>query len=602
MSDGCIRLTSRARPLYARKNYRLAQEILEPYVTSTSFINDPKISKIKALDLLSAIYEKQGFLDKAKKSASNMIRLDSSNILGYLRLVKVLQLSNANSKNTKSLDQAIKVYKRGLQKMTAISTDHRKFIQLQISRCERTAAAIVSNGINQSSRQDFVQKLPLDVLIMIFGQLSMKELVKCLQVNKLWNTFLLGVPGFWTLIRFEALKAPILSSKDVLRYCSMSLYPTTLKTIDLDLSNVLLNEPVKTLELLAKNPKLVPRIRSLKLNNRAPLSINRQPLLKYLRKLSSDELRFDALRELSIISDTVDVDLVWCLSRLKSLEKLELVSSSHHKKTSVDGIQKESIVCGNLSELKIWGQSGNTIVSASLLNDVLQIDSLACVDVHRVAGNLWPTFAPVLKNSNLKRFGFTSEGVNFKCLAMPFPLFYGELDSLTLNDVICSNSIPLVTSNGDFWQPRPNDKKLTQLKYIELKWSRFDELSLVEILKRWECEKNLETLVIHATIFKTTSSFPTPEDEDFQCFPRLETLQLTNMRSSLSNGMVDWIVSAFPRLRKLNLDGTPISGSKLVGLLRSPSINAIKCKDVTEIAPDTIEMIKRLPGKTVYFN
>lgn len=577
----------RAKSAYDRKNYRLASDILEAYISSTSFAALTSLAKVKALDLQAACYEKLGLLEKARRSSSLMLRLDSTNVLGYLRLGKILQLNPTNTK----LAQAVKVYKRALQKLEhKMSEKQKRFFETQIKVCAVKISQISSEALVLSKRCDFVKLLPPELVISVFKLLRLKERIVCMGVSRKWQNFIASVPAFWTNIEFDSNKPVVLTLKDVTRYCALSKHCL----LSLDFSHAVLRDPDSVLQHLARSLSLAPRLTSLVFSSNLPIST--PPVFRMLRRASIASVSFSNLSELSITSDTPDLDIVWCLNNLASLKKLSINTFVFNQPPRLHLLDKSKLLATKLSELRIWGQSGNRVLNETLLSDILSLPLLTHIDVHRVVSGMWPACAPVLKNPNVKRMGFTSEGTQCKRDPCPFPRFLGNLESLTLNDVFLSNDIPLIDESGSFW--RPNNCQMPGLKYIELKNAGFKEYSLNQLLNEWKCV-DLETLVIHSCFFAGTLQFPAPDSDDFVVYPRLETLQYTNMRS-LNDSCLEWIVNAFPNLKKVNLDGTSITGLKLLRLMRSNSVQAVKCKDICDMSADTLLQLNQLKGRALF--
>lgn len=597
----------RATSLYKRENYKLALEILESNFNERSLDALNLERQLLSLDLLAALSEKQGFLPNARRYARDMIRRSKKDIRGYLRLGRVLQL------NPQHLASAVKVYEMALQKVTPLKEAHEEFLKRQLALCKtrlnnlNSEAKIEALNSRLYSQRvgDFSQTLPIELLRLIFCQLSLKERTKCCLVSRSWQEYLYSEPIFWSDLDFSACAAPtnkkvsVIQADTLIRYCnrSASTSPTgPQRPLHIDLQGVIVKDASKLLQQLAGSNANAPRLTAFKVNPHDPVSD--KPLLRTLRTSNGESL-MHLLRELKISSDSPTHDILWCLQNLPSLEHLDLTITPHndgsiHPPSSrhLDFIP----VCEHLTHIAILGSTGQQAISDSFLNELAAIPSLTHIDVHRVVELWWPCLAPALANPRLKRLGFTSGSVFAKRLQFPMPRFNGDLEHLTMNDVCINRSIPLILPDMSIWQDyRPGCEATCSLKYVELKRTQLDDCTLPQLLHLWGCLEHLEVLVAHSTAEPDSENQPNDD-----VFPNLQVLQYTSMKT-LSDARLEWMISAFPNVQKANFDETPMSGPQLVRILTTfKSLRAIRCSNVMGLSPDTVAWTRTLPVTVIF--
>lgn len=598
----------RATSLYKRENYKLALEILESNFNERNLDALTLERQLLSLDLLAALSEKQGFLPNARRYARDMIRRSKKDLRGYLRLGRVLQL------NPQHLASAVKVYEMALQKVTPLKETHEEFLKRQLEICktklaklnsETKSGALSSPQLVSQRVGDFSLFLPIELLRLIFCQLSLKERTKCCLVSKNWQEYLYSEPIFWSDLDFSACAVPtnkkvsVIQADTLIRYCNRSAPVSqtgTQRPLYLDLQGVLVKDASKLLQQLAGSNANAPRLTTFKVNPHDP--VNDKPLLRTLRTSNSESL-LHQLRELRISSDSPTHDILWCLQNLPSLEQLDLTITPHSDGSIHPPSSRHlnfTPVCENLTHLAILGSIGQQAISDTFLSELAAIPSLSHIDVHRVVELWWPCLAPALSNPRLKRLGFTSGSVYAKRLQFPMPRFNGELEHLTMNDICMNRSIPLILPDMTIWRDyRPGAEATHLLRYVELKRTQLDDSTLPQLLHIWGCSEHLEVLVVHSTA---------EPDSDNQynddVFPKLQTLQYTSMKA-LTDARLQWMVKAFPNVQKVNFDETPMTGPQLVRILTTfKSLRAIRCSNVMGISPDTVSWTRTLPVTVMF--
>ncbi|GJN76328.1 hypothetical protein PLICBS_010440 [Purpureocillium lilacinum] len=143
---------------------------------------------IKALDYRAGTFEALKALDRARKDAEWMLELAPRLPDGYLRLGKIARLQ-------KKSDFARKIYASGIEASDREAPGAVKKLQ-QL----RDALKPLEARLN---KRDPLW-LPLEMAVMVFANLSVPQLTKCLQVSKSWNQTLQGVyfKNLWSSVIF----------------------------------------------------------------------------------------------------------------------------------------------------------------------------------------------------------------------------------------------------------------------------------------------------------------------------------------------------------------------------------------------------------------
>ncbi|KAG0067503.1 hypothetical protein BGZ89_005984 [Linnemannia elongata] len=172
-------LVQLARSAFSQKDFVAALQFLSRALTVA-----PK--DINLLDSRAASYEKLGQLDKALEDAKAMIRIFPQNPKGYLRAGKTLRLQQ-------NIRAATKLYVAGVERCTNGSKDYETL--------ERMAAEMtvrLEELIKKETRVlDPMDRLPFELIMVIFDSLTFTQRVRCLTISKKWMTYLGSVRHFW---------------------------------------------------------------------------------------------------------------------------------------------------------------------------------------------------------------------------------------------------------------------------------------------------------------------------------------------------------------------------------------------------------------------
>ncbi|ORZ06089.1 hypothetical protein BCR41DRAFT_361194 [Lobosporangium transversale] len=168
-------LVQLGRQAFAQKNFATALQ----YLTRALAIA-PK--DINLLDSRAASYEKLNRLDGALADAKSMIRYYPQNPKGYLRAGKTLRLQQ-NFKN------ATKYYTVGIERCVKGSKEYEALVRIATEIAKRELRIL-----------DPMERLPLELIAIIFSHLTFVERVRCLTVSKKWEEYLGSIKKFWLTI------------------------------------------------------------------------------------------------------------------------------------------------------------------------------------------------------------------------------------------------------------------------------------------------------------------------------------------------------------------------------------------------------------------
>ncbi|KAI6709791.1 hypothetical protein JHW43_007682 [Diplocarpon mali] len=136
-----------------------------------------------ALDARAAAYEKLQQLLPALRDARRMLELKPKQSKGYLRAGKILQLQGKQ-------ELALQIYARGLAKVPSGGDKDRQHLA---SFHEKLRQAL-----KPGKSRDFLERLPLELALMVCNFLPMRDRVIGLSVSKGWRRVMEGSKDLWT--------------------------------------------------------------------------------------------------------------------------------------------------------------------------------------------------------------------------------------------------------------------------------------------------------------------------------------------------------------------------------------------------------------------
>ncbi|KAF9115651.1 hypothetical protein BGX27_007078 [Mortierella sp. AM989] len=172
-------LVQLARQSFSAKDFAVAAQYLTRALTIA-----PK--DINLLDSRAASLEKIGRLNDALADAKAMIRNHPQNPKGYLRAGKVLRLQQ----NFKS---STKIYVAGAERCDGNSKEYETLARI----AKEMSLKLEEIAKKEVRVLDPMERLPYELIMVIFNSLTFTERVRCLTISKKWMNYLGSVQHFW---------------------------------------------------------------------------------------------------------------------------------------------------------------------------------------------------------------------------------------------------------------------------------------------------------------------------------------------------------------------------------------------------------------------
>ncbi|KAG0258106.1 hypothetical protein BG011_003537 [Mortierella polycephala] len=172
-------LVQLARKAFSQKEFATALQFL-----SRALAVAPK--DINLMDSRAACLEKLDRLDDALVVAKTMIQTYPRNPKGYLRAGKVLRMQQKYKSSTK-------FYVVGTERSDKGSKDH----EILARMAKEMSVKLEDMAKKEARILDPMERLPFELIMVVFGSLSFTERVRCLTISKKWMNYLGSVRHFW---------------------------------------------------------------------------------------------------------------------------------------------------------------------------------------------------------------------------------------------------------------------------------------------------------------------------------------------------------------------------------------------------------------------
>lgn len=477
-------------------------------------------------ELRADLLVKEGHLVEALEDANVMVRIQSKNPRGYLRLGQILML-------LEKYKEAAEIYLRAIKRVSPNEECYKMLLSLEKKARSRHIQ-------NCAPKRDPLTRLPPELLYLIFSQFPLQERIQFSRVSKRWLEYFRHEAKFWNDIQLRLKPTMAIGSETLITYISRSQLP-----LRLDIAETAVRRPEKLLQHIARNCRI--RTTCLLLGQ-IPNSYQ-QLLLDTLRELGKP---FPNLVRLSIQTDAMDLSLDWCLKNMPALEDLELKSVLHCRSASLSTIDIPEI---KLKRIKLLGSNNRQHLKVPVANALSMIKTLELFELHQVTPD-FQCLSPIFDNEHLESFGFTAQGT---CpLNIAVPRFKStKIKSLALNKVA-------IDMRNQRFGGLP-------LEYLELKWTTLHHGSLGDVLSGLQCTTTLQTLVVH----HCSLSWPIATRQ--LVLPQLVTFQFTEM-PAIDKASLRWILDAIRHVKRVNVDHTPLTGPELMQII-SLGVTHLRCKE-----------------------
>ncbi|KAK0635317.1 hypothetical protein B0T17DRAFT_38050 [Bombardia bombarda] len=337
---------------------------------------------IQAVDTLAECLERARHYLAAFSTALGLVRLDPASAVGYCRVAKILRyLLRCHQNQDLTVDRSLAVIIRdaGLASANELRGLITLFIKSGLHNTQKYRHSPddkyhiilrkMAHNLNMAeSLRDPIQKLPAELLGIIFSYLDTADLCRCTRVNKLWKQVVLSDKMLWRHIRMRRPKNPgryfanFLKSHTEARslviddMCDFSLTETKLRSIALflpRLERLCLSSSKSFLDMrFPTKPLGTPGINLKMLTQLSLISIPEHNF-QTVRQLI--HLTHASLEVLDIKPITHDIEEAFMLDPMPKLKRLRIIGNSTNSNTRI--IEMQAIANGspNLEHLHLDG-------------------------------------------------------------------------------------------------------------------------------------------------------------------------------------------------------------------------------------------------------
>ncbi|KAG0369614.1 hypothetical protein BC939DRAFT_457362 [Gamsiella multidivaricata] len=172
-------LVQLARQAFSQKDFTAALQYLSRALTIAP-------TDINLLDSRAATFEKLGRLDNALTDAKAMIRNHTQSPKGYLRAGKILRMQQ-------NIRSSAKIYISGAERSTKGTKEYETLARI----ASEMSAKLDEIAKKEALVLDPMERLPFELVMIVFDSLSFIERVRCLTISKKWMRYLSSVRHFW---------------------------------------------------------------------------------------------------------------------------------------------------------------------------------------------------------------------------------------------------------------------------------------------------------------------------------------------------------------------------------------------------------------------
>ncbi|KAJ4357615.1 uncharacterized protein N0V89_002191 [Didymosphaeria variabile] len=168
-------------------------------------------------DYRAAAYEKLADFAAAVKDGRLAIRTHKHNVKGYLRTASALQRMG-------KLDTALNIYKYGMKNVPVEDKDFQLLQQLHNK---------LTRKLSPPKAIDPFTILPVELVEMVIGYLSFKNMMNCLRVCRGWKGYLTNRPKLWADLDLSSATKPVSRSflGNAVRYSRNMLHTLTVHRV-----------------------------------------------------------------------------------------------------------------------------------------------------------------------------------------------------------------------------------------------------------------------------------------------------------------------------------------------------------------------------------
>lgn len=290
---------AKIKDLFSAKRYEACCKLLTKLLQHAKAQNLSHDEIVILLDQRAACWEKSELLTHAVKDAVEMVKAAPSSSRGYLRLGKLYQLQDNH-------EAARKAYSVGLKRVPR--SDGAWDLLKQLYTNSKKSEAY------QRKRADPLRVLPFEILDVVFRNLPLDSLVRCLLVSRSWRSFIHENARLWSdriLLSVDRATTPKVLEW-YLRLAAGNDRTGSIGTVQLE--KIARGRELACLSLIAKYRRCINGVR---------INLGRSlDLYRFNQALIQDRPSFEGIRSFAITTNaTVRCAIALC-QRNKSIKEL----------------------------------------------------------------------------------------------------------------------------------------------------------------------------------------------------------------------------------------------------------------------------------------
>lgn len=337
----------------------------------TNGINASAIPSATLYDYRAAAHEQLGDCNAAVKDGRLAIRTHKQDVRGYLRTASALQKMD-------KLDTALNIYKYGMKNVPVDNKDFR-ILQRLHDKLIRT--------LSPPQAIDPFTVLPVELVEMVIGYLSFKNMINCLRVSRGWRDYLTNCPELWASLDLSGATKPVSRTflANAVRYGRGTLRTLTVHR-------------VQHTDMLRNIATACKRLHTL-------------TILSFPHKISETLIEMarcaQNLKRISIYTEVSVDTMTQILRRRPGLELVDLRDIYASGVTGSASIDRKEGPYSELQTLALQCNASPTPLSSNLVSTLVsqtpELRSLTCVNVGVVGDRSFELHATRLTSLTLKK-------------------------------------------------------------------------------------------------------------------------------------------------------------------------------------------------------